>query len=115
MEQLRLLDERCPERIKVDNGPEFIPKDLDKWAYKNGVILSLSRPGKPTDNALIESFNGCFRDECLNTNWFLSVDDAREIVKIWRKDYNEFRPHSSLRNLTPEQSGKNMTTKARNL
>ena len=103
MERLRLFNDRCPERIQVDNGPEFISKDLDKWAYENGVTLDFSRPGKPTDNALIESFNGSFRDECLNSNWFLSVDDAKKKVEAWRRDYNEFRPHSSLGNMTPEQ------------
>nr|WP_145924845.1 IS3 family transposase [Syntrophotalea acetylenivorans] len=103
MERLRLFTDRCPERIQVDNGSEFISKDLDKWAYENGVTLDFSRPGKPTDNALIESFNGSFRDECLNTNWFLSIDDAKKKVDAWRRDYNGFRPHSSLGNLTPAQ------------
>ena len=103
LERLRLFKGRRPQRIQVDQGPEFISKDLDKWAYEHGVTLDFSRPGKPTDNALIESFNGSFRDECLNTNWFLSLDDAKEKVNIWRKDYNEFRPHSSLGNLTPEE------------
>ncbi len=68
MERLRLFVDRCPERIQVDNGPEFISKDLDKWAYENGVTLDFSKSGKPTDNTLIESFNGSFRDECLNMN-----------------------------------------------
>ena len=103
MERLRLFADRCPERIQVDNGPEFISKDLDKWAYEHGVTLDFSRPGKPTDNALIESFNGSFRDECLNVNWFLSVDDARKKVEAWRREYNSFRPHSSLGDLTPAQ------------
>jgi len=103
MERLRLFRDRCPERIQEDNGSDFISKDLDKWAYENGVTLDFSRPAKPTDNALIESFNGSFRDEYLNTNWFLSVDDAKKKVEAWRRDYNGFRPHSSLGNLTPEQ------------
>jgi len=103
MERLRLFADRCPGRIQVDNGPEFISKDLDKWAYEHGVTLDFSRPGKPTDNALIESFNGRFRDECLNVNWFLSVDDARKKIEAWRREYNSFRPHSSLGNLTPAQ------------
>ncbi|MBB6274224.1 transposase InsO family protein [Pedobacter cryoconitis] len=71
---LERLKEECnaiPKKIRVDNGSEFISKVLDKWAYENQVILDFSRPGKPTDNAYIESFNGSFRDECLNTNWFL--------------------------------------------
>ena len=90
---------------KVDNGPEFISKELDKRACENGVTLDDSRPGKPIDNAFIESFNGSFRDECLNTNWFLSLEDAREKIETWRRDYNEWRPHSSLDNLTPVQYG----------
>ena len=92
-----------PKAISVDNGPEFISKELDKWAYEHGVTLDFSRPGKPTDNAFIESFNGSFRDECLNTNWFLSLEDAREKIEAWRRDYNEWRPHSSLDNLSPRQ------------
>jgi putative transposase len=89
--------------IKVDNGPEFISKELDKWAYENKVTLDFSRPGKPIDNAYIESFNGSFRDECLNINWFLSLEDAREKIEAWRRDYNYWRPHSSLDNLSPSQ------------
>lgn len=92
-----------PRSIRLDNGPEFISKELDKWAYENQVTLDFSRPGKPVDNAFAESFNGSFRDECLNTNWFLSLDDAREKIEVWRIEYNEWRPHSSLDNLTPRQ------------
>jgi len=103
MEALRLFAGRSPERIQVDNGSEFISKTLDKWAYENGVTLDFSRPGKPTDNALIESFNGSFRDECLNIHWFLSLDDARQKIEQWRQDYNRFRPHSALGNITPEE------------
>ena len=94
-----------PNSIKVDNGPEFISKELDKWAYEHGVTLDYSRPGKPVDNAFIESFNGSFRDECLNTNWFLSLEDAREKIEAWRIDYNEWRRHRSLDNLTSVQYG----------
>ena len=90
-----------PEHIRVDNGPEFISKDLDLWAYSNGVHLRFSRPGKPTDNAFIESFNGSLRDECLESNWFLSLDDAKDKIETWRRDYNEYRPHSSLGYKTP--------------
>ena len=86
----------APKTIRVDNGPEFISKALDLWAYANGVTLDFSRPGKPTDNAFIESFNGRLRDECLNANWFLSLDDARSKIEAWRRDYNEVRPHTSL-------------------
>lgn len=92
-----------PQSIRVDNGPEFISKALDKWAYERKVALDFSRPGKPTDNAFIESFNGSFRDECLNANWFLSLDDARRKIETWRRDYNEFRPHSALGHKTPKE------------
>ena len=92
-----------PDRIQVNNDNEFISKALDKWAYENAVTLDFSRPGTPTDNPFIESFNGSFRDECLNTNWFLSLEDAEEKIEVWRKDYNEFRPHSSLNDLTPDE------------
>ena len=92
-----------PERIRVDNGPEFISRDLDLWAYSNKVILDFSRPGKPTDNAFIESFNSRFRQECLNQHWFLSLNDAKEKVEEWRQDYNDFRPHSALGNIPPAE------------
>ena len=92
-----------PVRIFLDNGPEFISKALDLWAYQSGVTLDFSRPGKPTDNAYIESFNGSLRDECLNVNWFLSMDDARVKIESWRREYNEFRPHSSLGERTPSE------------
>lgn len=100
MEGLRLLAGRRLERIQVDNGSEFISMAQDKWACENGVTLDSSRPGKPTDNALIESLNGSFRDECLNIHWFLPLDDARQKIEQWRRDYNRFGPHSSLGNLT---------------
>lgn len=103
MERLRHLHNTTPERIQVDNGSEFISKALDKWAYDNKVTLDFSRPGKPTDNPFIESFNGSFRDECLNVNWFLSLEDARDKIEGWRREYNEFRPHSSLAYETPDQ------------
>lgn len=92
-----------PKRIKVDNGNEFISKTLDKWAYENKVELDFSRPGKPTDNPFIESFNGSFRDECLNANWFFSLEDAQEKFDHWREDYNGFRPHSSLGDMSPNE------------
>ena len=90
-----------PARIQTDNGPEFVSLALDRWAYDNGVTLDFSRPGKPTDNAFIESFNGSLRDECLDTSWFMSLDDARDKVETWRQDYNHFRPHSSIGDLPP--------------
>ena len=100
----RLVKERgIPDRIQCDNGSEFISKVLDKWAYENGVTMDFSRPGKPTDNAYIESFNARFRLECLNEHWFLSLEDAREKIEEWRQDYNKSRPHSSLGNVSPEE------------
>jgi len=99
----RKVEYGIPRSIKVDNGPGFISKDLDKWAYENKVTLDFSRPSKPVDNAFIESFNGSFRDECLSVNWFLSMEDAREKIESWRRDYNEWRPHGSFDNLTPRQ------------
>jgi len=98
----RLLKSRGrPKTIQVDNGSEFTSKAMDQWAYFNQVELDFSRPGRPTDNAFIESFNGKLRAECLNQNWFLSLADARDKIEAWRQDYNHVRPHSSLDNLTP--------------
>ena len=82
--------------LVVDNGPEFISKALDRWAYENGVTLDFSRPGKPTDNAFVEPLNGRLRDECLNAHWFPSLADARTKIEAWRRDYNESRLHTSL-------------------
>ena len=90
-----------PRAIRVDNGPEFISKALDRWAYENGVTLDFSRPGKPTDNAFVESFNRRSRDECLNTHWFLSLADARSTIDAWRRVYNECHCYTSLGWLTP--------------
>ena len=90
-----------PEMIVTDNGPEFAGKALDAWAYRRGVKLHFIRPGKPVENAYVESFNGKFRDECLNENWFTSLAHARDVIERWRQDYNEVRPHSSLGNDTP--------------
>ena len=90
-----------PEGIIIDNGPEFISNALDAWAYKECITLHFIRPGKPVDNAFIESFNGRLRDECLNENWFTSIEQARWIIEKWRRDYNTTRPHSSLKNLAP--------------
>ena len=92
-----------PSRIQADNGPEFVSIALDKWAYDNNVVLDFSRPGKPTDNPFVESFNGSFRDECLNVNWFMSLEDAKNKIETWRHDYNHFhfRPHSSLADVPP--------------
>ena len=84
-------------------GPEFVSKTLDRWAYENAVTLDFSRPGKPTDNAYVESFNGRLRDECLNANWFLSLTDAKAKIEAWRRHYNESRPHTALGWLTPHE------------
>lgn len=111
MEGLKQFVGRVPKRIQVDNGSEFISKALDKWSYENKVVLDFSRPGKPVDNAYIESFNGSFRDECLNTHWFMSLDDAREKIETWRRDYNGLRPHSALGNMTPEEYVKECSKK----
>ena len=92
-----------PEVISVDNGPEFSGKVMDNWAWKNKVQLDFSRPGKPVDNAFIESFNRTVRLECLNDNWFLSMQHARKLVEEWRNDYNNVRPHSALNGQTPAE------------
>ena len=99
----RLGAERgLPELIVVDNGPEFAGRVLDAWAYEHGVRLHFIEPGKPVQNAYIERFNGCFRDECLNEHWFTSLPAARRIVETWRDDYNAVRPHRDLDNRTPQ-------------
>ena len=85
-----------PKSIRVDQGSEFISRDLDLWAYQKAIILDFSRPGKPTDNAFIESFNGKFRAECLNAHWFMSLLDAHQKMEEWRRDYNEVRPHRAI-------------------
>jgi putative transposase len=92
-----------PQTIVVDNGPEFAGRTLDAWAYGRGVTLRFIRPGKPIENAYVESFNGKFRDECLNEHWFVSLADAKAAIEAWRIDYNTVRPHSSLAGRTPHQ------------
>ena len=92
-----------PKTIRVDQGSEFVSRDLDLWAYANGVTLDFSRPGKPTDNAFIEAFNSKFRSECLNAHWFMSLDDARSKMEDWRRYYNEERPHSGIGQNNPIQ------------
>jgi putative transposase len=100
----RLIAQRgTPRSIRVDKGIEFTSVVLDQWAYWNKVTLDFTRPGKPTDNATIESLGSRLRRECLNEHWFLSVADAQEKLDASRIDYNENRPHSSLGNLTPEE------------
>ena len=94
-------DRGAPKRIYCDNGAEFVGRLVDLWAYANKVQMEFSRPGKPTDNAFIESFNGSLRDECLNVHWFDDLTDARKKLQAWRLEYNENRPHRALDNLAP--------------
>jgi len=100
----RLAETRgLPCSITVDHGPEFEGQVLDVWAYENLVQLSFIRPGKPNENAYIESFNGKFRDKCLNEHWFLTLQHAREVIEKWRIEYNTEREHSSLGERTPQE------------
>lgn len=92
-----------PEKIVLDNGPEFTCAAMLTWAAQNNVDLDFIRPGKPMENAICESFNGRFRDECLNENWFLDLDHATQVIEEWRTDYNEKRPHGSLEQMTPKE------------
>ena len=112
----RLASERTlPEAITVDNGPEFISQVLDEWAYRNGVKLDFIRPGKPTDNAFVESFHDKFRDECLDEHYFSTLFEARGIIESWRIEFNTFRPHRTLKGLTPEEFLKQQTAQRLNL
>jgi putative transposase len=111
LERLRAV-RSLPESITVDNGPELAGKVMDQWAYAAGVTLDFITPGKPVENAYIESFNGKFRDECLNQHWFVSLADARFHIERFRIDYNEVRPHSSLENQTPAQFAEAFCTPA---
>jgi putative transposase len=98
-----LITRGCPEVITTDNGPEFAGRALDRWAYNNNVRLDFIKPGKPIQNAFIESFNGRLRHECLNQHYFETLQEAKKIVENWRIEYNTFRPHGSLNGLTPEE------------
>ena len=107
-----------PRSITVDHGTEFTSRAIDQWAWESGVQLDFTRPGKPTDNGLCESFNGRLRDECLNVNEFETLEQAREKIEAWRVDYNERRPHGALGHLTPSeyaQSGRERGLQAANL
>ncbi len=90
-----------PKRLRVDNGPEFVGRALDVWAYQHTIQLHFIAPGKPMQNGHVESFNGKFRDECLNQHWFMSLAHARVLIEAWRMDYNTVRPHSALGNQSP--------------
>ena len=94
-------DRGGPKRLLCDNGSEFSGPVLDLWAYQNGVKIDFSRPGKPSDNGHIESFNGTFREECLNAHWFTTLEDARQVIEAWRREYNESRPQRALGERTP--------------
>ena len=98
--------------LVLDNGPECTSKALDQWAYLRGVELCFIRPGKPIENCFVESFNGKFRDECLNQHWLVSLDEARRTIEAWRLDYNRVRPHSSLGNVPPEEFAKGATLRS---
>ena len=97
------LSQSYPATIRTDQGPEFTCRALDQWAFEHGVELRLIQPGKPTQNGFIESFNGRFRDECLNEHGFSHVSHARRTISEWRQDYNECRPHSTLNYQTPSE------------
>jgi transposase InsO family protein len=98
----RLAHERgLPRILRTDNGPEFCGRAILTWAHDRGVMLRLIDPGKPMQNAYIESFNGRFRDECLNEQWFTSLAHAQAIIEAWRREYNEERPKKELGGLTP--------------
>ena len=97
------LDHDVPKALFCDNGSEFTSQAMDLWAYRNGVKIDFSRPGKPTDNAFVESFNGTFRAECLDTHWFCDLKEAKHLIESWRREYNESRPHQSLGDRTPSE------------
>ena len=105
LDRLRKL-RGAPKSVQVDNGSEFYSKAMDAWAHRYGVQLEFTRPGKPTDNGHIESFNGKLRDECLNVNLFYTMEDTRRILDDWRRMYNEIRPHRALGNVTPSEFAK---------
>ncbi len=107
LERLRFT-RGLPEILVSDNGPEFTSRALDAWAYQNGVRLHFIQPGKPVQNAFVESFNGRVREECLNESWFTNLQDAKRQIEAWRIDYNRTRPHSSLGNQTPEEFAKSV-------
>ena len=100
----RIATERpLPRSITVDHGTEFTSRALDQWAWDSRVALDFTRPGKPTENGLCESFNGRLRDECLNVHEFQTIEHARQLIEHWRHDYNEHRPHGALGQLTPSE------------
>ncbi|MGH9511463.1 MAG: integrase core domain-containing protein, partial [Terriglobales bacterium] len=92
-----------PKLLFCDNGSEFTSQSMDLWAYHNQVQIDFSRPGKPTDNAYVESFNGTLRAECLDAHWFGTLTEAKQMIEAWRREYNESRPHRSLGERTPTE------------
>ena len=111
--RLHLRRQRAlPRGAVADNGPEFAGRALDLWAHERGLKIDYIRPGKPVDNAFVESFNGRFRDECLNESWFLTLQEAREAIETWREDYNEVRPHSALGGRSPSEYARYISTPA---
>jgi putative transposase len=103
----RLIEWRgVPEVIRVDNGPEFTSARFEAWARKNNIKILFIQPGKPTQNAFVESLNGKFRNECLNQHWFRTMDEARYEIDLWREHYNHVRPHSSLNYMSPVEYAK---------
>jgi len=113
----RILDGICSQRgkpavIRSDNGPEFTGRAMLTWAHRHGIALRLIEPGKPNQNAYVESFNGRFRDECLNEHWFMSLAHARAVIESWRREYNQERPKESLGGLTPAQFAKQLAINA---
>jgi len=104
------IDRGLPKALRTDNGPEFCGRAMLTWAHERGVDLRLIEPGKPNQNAYIESFNGRFRDECLNEHWFTSVGQAQVVIEAWRREYNEERPKKSLGGLTPALYARKLTT-----
>ena len=100
----RLVQQRgAPKYLFADNGAEFTGHLVDLWAYHPGTRIDFSRPGKPMDNAFIETFNGSLRDECLNVHWFETLAEARRLIEAWRIEYNESRPHMALGNIPPSE------------
>ena len=97
------LERSVPRALFCDSGSEFTSQAMDLWAYRNRVKIDFFRPGKPTDNAFVESFNGTFRAECLNTHWFADMKEARTLIEAWRKEYNDSGPHASLADRTPSE------------
>lgn len=116
----RYLDELAvvrgyPEELVHDNGPELTSRAMFVWSQRTGVKLRFIQPGKPTQNAYVESFNGKFRDECLNENWFANLADARRTIEAWRRHYNEVRPHSALGYQTPADFARRFRRRGSNL